>query len=246
MPNAINIPQAIPTSMEVALHELGESFAISLATVQNELACYPNELGSFLLDEIEVTIPVRLRVDELGQIRVHTVDDTPDKPESGQIRLCIRPVLGASQTIPQCANQPLSALGDVLPTEAIKQLEKLRVFSIEDLLRVARNPAGQRAVEELLPEVKLKDAIDRATLFTLPNLSPRLAATLVQMGITSPVNLVNHDSKTLADEINKRLEGKLEKMVTPEDILDFQASIRRLTQIRLLGSNERSREIASR
>lgn len=236
MPKTTDKSQVPPISTEVALHELGNGLAISFATVQNELARYPNELGAFLLDEVEVTIPVRLRIDELGQIRVHMIEDNSDKSEGGQIHLRIRPVLGATQTTPKCADQPLSTLGDILPTEAIQRLEELRVFSIEDLLRIARDAAGQRAVEKLLPEVKLNTVVERATLFTLPDLTPRLAETLLQIGVTSPTDLVKRNSKDLANEINKRLEGKTDKILTPEDVNNFQSSIRLLTQLRLPNS----------
>lgn len=236
MPNIIDMQQTPLASTEVVLHELGASLAVSLATVQNELARYPNELGAFLLDEIEVTIPVCLRVDELGQIRVRTIEDSPDKFESGQVRLRIKPVIGTNQAVPQCADQPLPALGDALSTEAINRLEELRVFSIEDLLRIARDTAGQRAMEKLLPDIKIKDVIERATLFTLPDLAPRLAAALVQMGVTSPVDLVKRDSNKLADEINERLKDKLDKVVTSEDVSNFQSAIRRLTQLHSPGS----------
>lgn len=235
MPNAIDMPQSSLPSTEVVLHELGEGLAISIATVQNELARYPNDIGAFLLDEIEVTIPVRLRVDELGQLRVRIVENAPDKPECELIHLRIRPVVGTTQPVPHCADQPLSALGDVLSPGTIKRLEELRVFSIEDFLRVARDTAGQHAIKKLLPRVKLSAMIDRATLFTFPDLAPRLATTLVQIGVTSPMDFVKRDSKSLADEINKRLEGKSDESLTPEDVSNLQSFIKQLTQIRLPG-----------
>lgn len=220
-------------STEIALHELGEGLAISIATVQNELARYPNELGSYVLDEVEITIPARLRVDKIGQLRVCTVNDAQDNQGLTKIHLRVRPVLGTTQSVPLSADKPLSALGDVLPSNAIKQLEELRVFSVEDFLRITRNTAGQSAVQKMLPDIKLNSVIDRATLFTLPDVTPSLAITLVQIGITSPMDLVTRDSKSLTEEINKQLEGRLDTMLTQEDVLNFQSSIRQLTKLRL-------------
>src|ERR1700755_1674564 len=52
-------------SAEVAIHELGESLAATVASVQGEMARYNTALGTYVLDEIDISIPVMLRVTKL-------------------------------------------------------------------------------------------------------------------------------------------------------------------------------------
>src|SRR5205085_9892360 len=80
-------PTAVGPSAEVAIHELGESLAATIASVQGELARYNTALGTYVLDEIDVSIPVMLRVTKLGQVLARVTDtQTPDSAV-GPIRL---------------------------------------------------------------------------------------------------------------------------------------------------------------
>src|SRR4051812_44105590 len=83
-------PAVIPLSAEVAIHELGESLAATVASVQGEMARYNTALGTYVLDEIDISIPVMLRVTKLGQIMARVTDSQTPDSAVGQIRLRLK------------------------------------------------------------------------------------------------------------------------------------------------------------
>src|SRR4051794_35808076 len=74
MPSDDFDPAVTPRSEEVAIHELGESLAATVASVQGEMARYNTALGTYVLDEIDISIPVMLRVTKLGQVMARVTD----------------------------------------------------------------------------------------------------------------------------------------------------------------------------
>jgi hypothetical protein len=209
---------ALP-SAEVALHELGESLAVAAASVQRELARYPSELGAFVLDEIEVSIPARMRVDGYGQVMA-TVVDTEAAQGAAQIRLRVKPVLGAAIAPPRVLAQPVSKLG-VLDAAAVERLAAARIFSVDDLVRVASAPAGRSALEKDGLAPLLDRALDRADVLAMPSIPAAAKEALVDDGVESPTAFVKQDAAALAERLSSRLGEK----VTPEDVKLWQRDV---------------------
>lgn len=188
----------IPPSAEVALHELGESLAATVASVQGEMARYNTALGAYVLDEIDISIPVMLRVTKLGQVLARVTDtQTPDSAV-GQIRLRLKPSSGASP-VPTTngAAQPLSTI-DLISPEALERLEGDRIFSVGDLLRVASTAAGREALAREVFGYDLRGVLDRAALMSLP-LPAGVSMLLLKLDIYSPEQFLKSDAAQLAD-----------------------------------------------
>jgi hypothetical protein len=211
----------VPAVDEVGLHELGESIAVAATSVQRELARYPNPLGAFVVDDLSIDLPVRLRVDTLGQVLATVVEG--EAPGAARMQFRIRPVVGATQPPPAYPAQPLSALR-VLPGAAIARLEVHRIFSVDDLLRVARNAAGRAALERLELGVPIDDLAGRAAVLALPMLPPRVAEKLIELGVTSPAEFVGTAPRKLSGPLTKQL-GERIKLA---DVARWQEEVREL------------------
>jgi hypothetical protein len=200
----------------VVLHELGESIAAAVGKIQQELSRYTSALGSYVMDEMEVTIPVRMRVDDLGQTLVN-VDQGGQNGSS--LRLRLKPVPPVIQAQPASTTQPLDSLG--LSADQVAKLKEHRVFSVDDLQRVARNVAGQEALQKVTPGQTLAPALDKAQLLSLPMLPPAIATALVRWGIATPADFVKQDPTTLA----KRLSDELKVAITADDVKKWQGQV---------------------
>ena len=88
-------------SQEVGLHELGESIAGTVDRVQTELSRYPTTMGAYVLDEIDLQMPVEMRVDEMAQVRTKVVDATTPDKNVGQLRMKVRPCSAPSPRRPR-------------------------------------------------------------------------------------------------------------------------------------------------
>lgn len=191
-------PAAVPASAEVAIHELGESLAATVASVQGEMARYNTALGAYVLDEIDISIPVMLRVTKLGQVMARVTDSQAPGSAVGQIRLRLKPSAGAAPVpTPDGAAQPLQTI-DLITREALARLAEERVFSVGDLLRVAATAAGREALAREVFGYDLRGVLDRAALVSLP-LPAGVAALLLKLGVTSPEQFVKSDPAQLAD-----------------------------------------------
>jgi hypothetical protein len=193
-------PTVIPASAEVAIHELGESLAATVASVQGEMARYNTALGTYVLDEIDISIPVMLRVTKLGQVLARVTDtQTPDSAV-GQIRLRLKPSAGAAPVpTPSGAAQPLHTI-DLISREALARLEGERIFSVGDLLRVASTAAGREALAREVFGYDLQGVLDRAALMSLP-LPTGISTLLLKLGVYSPEQFVKSNPAQLADTI---------------------------------------------
>jgi hypothetical protein len=203
-------------SHEVALHEFGEAVANAVAAVHEELARYPNSLGSYVVDEVEVTVPVVMRVNDLGQPLITVASGDTASANAAHIRFRVRPVLGACQAMPGASTLPLSVL-KILPPAAIEALAARRVFSVEDLQRVARSPGGRAALENLNLGVPLEAALTRAAVLSLP-LPPVVAESLIAAGVNTPQEFIAADPEQLVRVLNKQLP----QPITVDHVLVWQ------------------------
>jgi hypothetical protein len=227
----IEIPEPAPTaSTEVGLHELGESIASTVDRVQTELARYPTSMGAYVLDEIDLDIPVEMRVDELGQVRTKVVDSAAAADgRVGKLHMRVRPVLGASQRRADVPDQPLSVLEE-LSTEAIQKLEAERIYSVEDLARAARSAAGRAALAALELGVDLEPLLGKAALLALPVLPRAVREALVALGVADPDAFASHgDPATLATKLSEQLG----QQIAGDDVRAWQARVRKLLAVPL-------------
>jgi len=210
-------PAVVPASAEVALHELGESLAATVASVQGEMARYNTALGTYVLDEIDISIPVRLRVTKLGQVMARVTDSQTPDSAVGQIRLRLKPSTGAAPVpTPDGAAQPLHTI-DIISREALERLAEERVFSVGDLLRLAASPAGREALAREVFGYDLRGVLERAALLSLP-LPAGVSTLLLKLGVTSPEQFVKSDPAQLSDT----MRGYADIPVHAADISQWQ------------------------
>lgn len=198
-------PAGLPEAAEVAIHELGESLAATVASMQNELARYNTALGAYVLEEFDLSIPVLLRVGGLGQIMA-TVTQT-QRPDAavGQIRLRLKPSAGpAPAPASPAAGLPLDALG-LLSREEIARLEGERIFCVGDLLRVASTAAGRAALASEVFGAGLSGVLDRALLLSLP-IPPLVSQALIKSGFSRPASFIDADPSALAETLSRSTE----------------------------------------
>lgn len=212
-------PAALPASAEVAIHELGESLAATVASVQGEMARYNTALGTYVLDEIDISIPVMLRVTKLGQVMARVTDSQTPDSAVGQIRLRLKPSTGATPVAtPNGAAQPLQTI-DLITREALARLAEERIFSVGDLLRVAATAAGREALAREVFGFDLRGVLDRAALVALP-LPSGVSTLLLKLGFNSPEQFLKSDPTQLSNTIR----GYAELPVTAADISQWQES----------------------
>jgi hypothetical protein len=210
-----------PPSAEVELHEVGEGIAAAMAAIQQELTRYPNSLGAFLVDEVDLDIPIRFRVDTLGQVLATVVNSDEPSAAVGRLRLRLRPVLGAVLPPPVTSDQSLASLG-ALPPEDLAKLEAQRIFSVDDLLRVTRTASGRSGVDQLDLATRVDSLLGRAEIIASPALPAPVAETLVQIGVDSPAEFVDRDPAQVAVELSKQLN----QPVTAEDVAIWQQEVK--------------------
>jgi hypothetical protein len=220
----VEIPAPTPpdSSQEVGLHEIGESVASTVDRVQTELARYPNSMGAYLLDEIDLRVPVEMRVDELGQVRTKVVDAAnATGPQVGELRLRIRPVLGATQRTVDVPDQPLSVLKELSPA-TIAKLEGQRIYSVENLARVATTGAGRAALEALDLGVDLTALLEKAGLLAFPGLPRAVREALVALHIASLKEFARYTERVA---LATGLSSALGQEISEDDIVAWQKNV---------------------
>lgn len=226
----IDVPQENSNSadnLEVGIHELGESIAASLASIQQELNRYPNTMGAFLLDEVDLEIPVSLRVDCLGQVKAKVQEKVEEGSSSvGRLHLKVKPVLGAEQPPVPMSDQSLEDL-KVLSPEEIQLLKKQRIFSVNDLLRVSRNVGGRLALEKLGLKKKEEELKKRGAFLYLPMIPLSVKQTLLQADIKSPQDFMEQDAEKMAALLSKSLKTK----VNIKEVQAWQQEVRKFLTI---------------
>jgi hypothetical protein len=186
-----------PVEPVLTLSELGGEVASVVGAMQAELNRYPIVGGAFVVDEIEVTLPVRTSVDLLGQLRTEIADGT-DTSESSTVRLMVRPLKDAPSPAPPAATVPLEDL-DVLTAQQIDHLHELRVFDLLSLDRLLTQPASRAALQSVgLPEQQLRG---RAEVIHGLGLPGRLAVALLKAGVTSREAFLSRPPDELASAV---------------------------------------------
>jgi hypothetical protein len=223
-PPSVPIGDPEPPPVALTITELGEALAVTAASIQQELAHYPTANGAFVLDDLDIEIPVGFGVDRLGQLRVN-VGATGTADPAGRLRLRVKPLLEPPEPRSVTAPQALDTL-DTLSPELIAKLQAQRVYSVGDLLRISRNPAGRQALDALgVPDV---DGVrGRAEVIALPTIPSRVAESLVQVGVADPKAFVVADADTLAERLSERLGERL----AADDVLAWQARTRPLVTV---------------
>lgn len=226
------IPVPAAPTQEVALRELGAAIAASVADVQRELARYPSALGAYVLDELEIALPVKARIDDLGQAMVTVVDPKSDAPPPAMVRFRLRPLVGALPPPLPPPEEPLSALGTLSP-EAIAKLQARRIFSVGELRQVTSTAAGAAAVARLQLGVSLTRVLDRARLFDLPGVPSEVSVALLKSGIESPADFARADPHRLAQLLAKQLTHVVDVHITSDIVAAWQRAARDVTSIPL-------------
>jgi hypothetical protein len=217
---------------EVLLHELGETIAGAVDRMQQELSRYPSTLGAYVVDELDLSVPVAVQLDQLGQVRAKVIDRAPADEQLGQFRMRVRPVLGARQPLPDRLDQPLTVLTE-LTAGAVAQLNALRVYSVEDLARLASAPAGREALAGLALGVDLDRLLDKAILLSVTALPRPVREALLRLGVVSTAAFAAHpDPAALAEALSKELG----QTITVEAVKAWQESVEESTRIVLPGT----------
>jgi len=112
-------------------------------------------------------------------------------------------------------------LGALTPVE-IARLKEQRIFSVDDLLRIARNAAGRNGLSKLNLQVGLGNLLDLASVLALPMLPAPVAESLLRIDVRSVSDFVQRDAAELA----RLLTGQLEQPIKPEDVLIWQQEAR--------------------
>lgn len=208
---------------EVALHELGESLVASAVSIQRELRRYTEDNGAFLLEDLEVELPLKVRVDPLGQLMAQVVSEATPNSALTRIRLRIRPDAQPVDRVPIIADQPLEFL-TILSKDQRAFLESYRIFSVEDLIRASRNAASRKALQTVIPKVVLEDSLARGGVLLIPVVPARVAAGMLGVGVKSVDDFLSRDPSRLALALAKALR----EQITREHVSQWQADLKKL------------------
>lgn len=230
--NGSPLPPPTPVTNEVVLHELGVALAATLATVQRELQRYPGAAGVQVVDEFDVTLPVAVRTDDLGQVLATVTSRAAAGEALGSIRLRTRPQAGPVPR-PVLAPQPVDVLPQLEPEE-VEELRLRRVFTVDDLQRVSSTRPGLESLSRIVPSERLRKAVEQSELLSLGNLPPVVAEELVRAEVAGPKELLERDPTALA----KTLSTRLGEEVTADDITSWQSELRDLLRIELPSRTE--------
>jgi hypothetical protein len=219
----VEIAAPAATSKEVGLHEFGESVASTVDRVQTELSRYPKTMGAYVLDEIDLNVPVEMRVDEVGQVRTKVIDATTPERSVGQMRMKVRPIIGSTQPLAEVRDQPLAVLDDLTPA-AIARLEAQRIYSVEDLARAASSAAGRAAIGALGLGVDLDALLAKAALLAFRPLPRAIREALIRLGVTSLAAFARDTDRAA---LAARLSGLLEQTFTDADVEAWQETVKK-------------------
>jgi hypothetical protein len=214
----LDIPRdPIAESPEVPLHALGDSVASSAVAVQRDLGGYRTEGGGFVLDELDLIMPVRVRVDPLGQVlaSVLPLSTTGAAPAaSGQLRLRVR-FSNADATPVTTSGQSVHDLG--LSATDVALLERLQLFSVDDVLRIGRNSFGRQAFDRIGTALPPAHIVARAEIVAAG--APRELFRVVE----TPEKLLAADATALA----ARVQTLTRTAIAAEDVKRWQDVARR-------------------
>lgn len=219
-PGSTPLPSTKQTS-EIGLHEVGEALAISAISIKRELSRYQDEMGLFEINDFELEIPVKLRIDDIGQVMATVVSEVNSSDAIARLKIKINPTSELPENLPIIADQPLESLG-VFNPEQIKQFKQHRIFSVEDLLRASRNTSTLNSLTTIAPNDKLDTALNLAGVITMPNLPSGITSALVNLDVASPKDFVAKNPKTLATQLSQ-VTGE---SITEDDVKNWQSHIK--------------------
>jgi hypothetical protein len=213
---------------EVVLHELGETIATAVNRMQRELGRYPSELGAYVVDELDLSVPVAVQLDRLGQVRARVVDRAPADEQLGRFRMRVRPVMGVQTAPSEQLDQPLSRLPE-LSDDAIAALAALRIYSLEDLARQAQTAAGREAIDSLRLGIDLDKLLEKVALLAVPVLPRPVREALVRIGIGNLHTFVDAEPEWLAGQ----LTADIGQTITAAAVHAWQEHVAKLRRIPL-------------
>jgi hypothetical protein len=194
----------------LTMGELTANVAAVVGAMQAELHRYPTAGGAFVVDALEVVLPVRASVDALGQLRAEVIDT--DDPAAPRMRLAVRPTPSAAPSEPP-PTVPIEELDDVLTGEQIATLHQLRIFDLLDLDRVLAQPATRVALQPL--DLPLDAVRQRAEVVAGLGLPGPLGVALLRSGVTSRDTFLARPIEELAQALGDELGEQV-----PFDVLD--------------------------
>jgi hypothetical protein len=104
----------------------------------------------------------------------------------------------------------------------VAALNGLRVYSVEDLVRLAQQPAGRQALVPLLPGVDLDALLAKAALLATPVLPAAVRQALVDLGFASLAAVADAtDPEALANALSARIG----QPITAGDVREWQRRV---------------------
>lgn len=209
---------------ELTIEELGESLITALTNVQRSLAGSASEAGRYLMDEVDLDVPVRLRVGPDGQVLVTPAEGDDPPHQLTRIHLKVRPA-EADEAIglplPAGSDRPLSVIPD-LPEVVIQRLNLLHIFTIGDFLRVTSTVRGYERISQLNLDIDLDKTIGQCKLVASPEMPYVLAEDLLRHGVNSRLQFAQLKREQLSQVISDRLI----EIIGIEEIIRIQQTIR--------------------
>ncbi|MGC4064847.1 MAG: hypothetical protein QM784_09415 [Polyangiaceae bacterium] len=175
------------------------------------------------MSDLELEIPAKLRVDELGQLRASVVREVGEKDAVARLRFRVSHTPTRIDKVPTLATQSLRDFSVLTDTHR-NRLAEYRIFSGEDLLRATRNAAGYRSVESILGKETLHNALQTAEVASMPGVSAEWSTAFLRGGVKSLGEFLG----TPAEEIAKRVSDTLGDSVPTEAVADLQQRIAKL------------------
>ncbi|MCL4251671.1 MAG: hypothetical protein KJ065_26200 [Anaerolineae bacterium] len=222
---------------ELTILELGESVVQALIGVQRTLARSADEAGRYLMDEVELDMPVKLRIGPDEQVLVSPSEGDEPAHQLTRVRLKLRPAEqdeAVGLPLPAGTDRPLTVLPDLAQT-VIQRLNALRIFSIGDFLRGTSTVRGYEMMMHLDMDFDLDKAIDQAKLVASPEMPYVLAEDLLQHGVNSRLEF----AKLTSGQLKSAVSDRLVEIMGMDEIVRIQAVIRQQSDVIFAGVGRR-------
>jgi hypothetical protein len=204
---------------EVLLPELTENIANTVAEVQRTLARYPSGMGSFVLDELELRVPIKVRLDRFGMLRAAVATGQDFGSDVRDLLIRIRPTSGDPLRASRLIREPLDSLQLFSETQ-IQGFFRLRIFDVGALRDTLLIPSQRAEISSIVPDADR--VLDRALLLELEILPLPVARQLIAMGVASPREFTKIDAGPVAE----RLSELLDQMIKPDHVSEWQKRVK--------------------
>ncbi|MCC6612868.1 MAG: hypothetical protein IT320_05270 [Anaerolineae bacterium] len=222
---------------ELTILELGESVVQALTGVQQTLARSADDAGRYLMDEVELDVPVRLRIGPDGQVLVSPAEGDEPAHQLTRIRLKLRPAEqdeSVGLPLPTGTDRPLTVLSELVPI-VIQRLNDLRIFTVGDFLRTTSTVRGYALLSKLDMDFDLDKTIDQAKLVASPEMPYVLAEDLLQHNVNSRVEF----AKLSPAQLKASVSDRLLEIMGMDEITRIQAVIRQQPDVIYAGVGNR-------